>query len=316
MKPLLAAKFDPKTDKLRYPVMVSPKIDGIRCLLIDGKPLSRTLKPIPNLHVQKTLASCVAGAGFGNLNLDGELIVVDPETGKDADFSAISSAIMSKEGRPHFVYRVFDLLSMGQNLPFAARYNKIAQLWDGTNSVEIVTHVGIGDDYEFGYYADWFVEQGYEGMMIRDPHGLYKHGRSTLNEQILLKYKLFDDAEFEIVGMVELKRNENEAYTNEVGATKRSTAAAGRVAAGTMGALVLRGTQGRPDFEVGTGFTTQQRDEMWALYREDLHNPAIVPVLSPGKILGKYAKIKYQGYGSQNRPRFPSFQGLRHEDDK
>lgn len=299
MKPLLAAKFDPNTDKLRYPVMVSPKIDGIRCLLIDGKPLSRTLKPIPNLHVQTTLATCAAAAGFAGLDLDGELTVFN-ENGKDADFSAVSSAIMSRDGQPHYYYRVFDTLNRARETPFKNRYEMLKEMWRGGNSVELLSHIHIHDDMELTEWADRYIEWGHEGMMIRDSNGMYKFGRSTLNEQTLLKYKLFDDDEFEIIGMIELRRNGNEAYVNEVGATKRSTAAAGRVSAGTMGTLVLRGTQGRPDFEVGTGFTQEQRDAMWA---------------APGDIIGKLAKIKYQGYGSQGRPRFPSFKGIRHPDD-
>ena len=66
-KPMLAA---PVTDieLLNYPVLASPKLDGIRCVVIDGVAYSRSLKPIPNEEIQKFFSS---GKYDG---FDGELI--------------------------------------------------------------------------------------------------------------------------------------------------------------------------------------------------------------------------------------------------
>ena len=61
----------PDLDNLQYPVYVTPKLDGIRCLFKDGVALSRTLKPIPNKSIQvwaKQYAKVLEG-------MDGELIV-------------------------------------------------------------------------------------------------------------------------------------------------------------------------------------------------------------------------------------------------
>ena len=57
MKPMLAALCEDVT-KLRYPVIASPKLDGIRALVIDGQLVSRTLKPIPNRYVQSFSPVC------------------------------------------------------------------------------------------------------------------------------------------------------------------------------------------------------------------------------------------------------------------
>ena len=46
-----------------------------------------------------------------------------------------------------------------------------------------------------------FIEDGYEGIMIRNGKGLYKNSKSRSND--LQKYKLFLDEEFEIVGFEE-----------------------------------------------------------------------------------------------------------------
>ena len=67
-KPLLSATIE-DTASLRYPVLVSTKLDGIRCLVIDGVACSRNLKPIRNAYIQK----CIGKPEYNGL--DGELIV-------------------------------------------------------------------------------------------------------------------------------------------------------------------------------------------------------------------------------------------------
>jgi DNA ligase 1 len=73
MKPMLASPAGPL---IPYPMLLSPKLDGIRCLIINGVVCGRSLKPIPNRFVQQLF-------GRPELNgLDGELIV-GPPTAKE-----------------------------------------------------------------------------------------------------------------------------------------------------------------------------------------------------------------------------------------
>ena len=58
---------DAELDKLRFPLLASPKLDGIRAYVRDGVVYSRSNKPIPNKWVQEQ---------FKMLDhADGELIV-------------------------------------------------------------------------------------------------------------------------------------------------------------------------------------------------------------------------------------------------
>ena len=94
-KPMLAASCD-DIDQLRYPLLATQKIDGIRCLIIDGVAMSRSLKPIPNRYIQSII-------GKREYNgLDGELVV-------GSSFQQATSGIMSSDGEPDFTYHVFDL---------------------------------------------------------------------------------------------------------------------------------------------------------------------------------------------------------------
>jgi DNA ligase 1 len=68
---MLSGKCPKDLTGIKYPILASPKLDGIRCIMINGVAMSRTLKPIPNLYVQERLKNLPNG-------LDGELIVGNP----------------------------------------------------------------------------------------------------------------------------------------------------------------------------------------------------------------------------------------------
>ena len=37
---------------VQFPVLASPKLDGVRILMVGGKALTRTFKPIPNIVIK------------------------------------------------------------------------------------------------------------------------------------------------------------------------------------------------------------------------------------------------------------------------
>lgn len=288
MKPLLAYTVE-SIETVRFPVFASPKLDGIRCLILDGVAVSRTLKPIPNLHIRHQLAGLPA--------LDGELICGDP-TDPDC-FNRTTSAVMSRDGAPRFTFRVFDHFgaptdNFPQRLFLAemAAYHARADF----RPVEMVRQDFIRDAAELARYEAEQVAAGYEGVMVRAIESPYKFGRSTAKEGILGKVKRFADAEAEIVGIEELHRNGNAAEINALGHTERSTAAAGLVPAGTLGALIVRAEGFAETFKIGTGYTSAQRDSLWA-------DRASLP--------GRLVKFKHQPAGAKDAPRFPVFLGFR-----
>jgi DNA ligase-1 len=140
-----------------------------------------------------------------------------------------------------------------------------------------------------------------EGVILRDPAGLYKFGRSGKTGP-LLKVKRFIDFEAEVVGVYEEMHNANEAKTNELGRTERSTAKAGLVGKGTLGGLVLRALNGPAEgveFRCGTGFDADARKVLWK-HRE--------------RLTGKTAKIKSFPIGVKDKPRHPVWLGWRDMD--
>lgn len=291
-KPMLASPAD--FNKLRFPLWLSPKLDGIRALVINGTVMSRSLKPIPNRHIQEL---------FGHLEgYDGELIVGSP-TDKDC-FRKTTSGVMSRDGKPDVNYHVFDRHDLAA-ITWESRYSAL-QCDDKVVKVPhhlVYTHENI-EELELAH-----LQLGYEGVMLRDPVGPYKMGRSTAKEGWLLKVKRFEDSEALVIGMEEKMINDNEATIGELGQTKRTSHQENLTPSNLMGALIVRDLKTGIEFNIGTGFTDTDRVYWWGKKRTTdkivMKNNGGMEVIfsNPDKIV----KYRYFPSGSKDKPRFPSY---------
>lgn len=295
-KPMLAGKA-PALDALRYPVLVSPKLDGVRAIVRSGRVLSRNLLEIPCPTVQELFGDPLFN-GF-----DGELIVGDP-TAPDA-FRRTSSLVMSHDAidvrLAPLVFHVFD--DWSEDGPFEERLAKVVKrIRKGSKIFSAVPHARLANAAMIETYESLYVGDGYEGIMLRDPQGEYKFGRSTTKEGGLLKLKRFEDMEATIIGFKELKHNENEDRTGGL-AKRRSTKQAGKRGGQVLGAFQVKGLSGPfrgVEFDVGTGLSHADRVAFWE---------------AQGGLLGKILRCRYFPLGSKDKPRFPVFQGFRHKAD-
>lgn len=308
MKPMLACNANPA--KLRFPVAAQEKLDGIRCVIVDGKALTRTLKEVPNREVFDALSR----PEFEGL--DGEIIVGSP-TASDA-YRRTASFVMApnKTGEP-WCFHVFD--KWDEDGPFTERWHLAsdAMLPGMFTSMQLLGYTICPDEVALALYEAQVVASGHEGVILRDPHGLYKFGRSSATGGELLKLKRFIDFEAEVVGVYEEQHNGNEPMRNALGRTERSTKAEGKVGKGRLGGLVLRALNGPAEgveFRCGTGFDAEQRVELWLQAKCP---DGVPPLHATDKGLnGRVAKIKSFPIGSKDKPRFPVFLGWRHEDDR
>lgn len=291
-KPMLAKEADLK--KLRFPLYAQDKIDGIRVVVKDGQVLTRSLKPVPNVEIQRYLAR----PEFEGL--DGEIIVGDP---LDPECFNKSTSFVRKAGRTGqpWAFHVFDL----HNMPGASTTERMETLRTKVDGLSDFTHIRMVPTLlvsSMEYLEDLeaeYVEQGGEGLILRNPNAPYKYGRSSPTDGACLKMKRFVDAEATIVGVYEEMHNGNEATTNALGRTERSSHAANKTGKGRLGGLEVVGLNGEfegVDFRIGTGFNHALKEFLWA-DREKL----------PGAVV----KYKYVPIGSKDRPRFPVYLGFR-----
>ena len=142
------------------------------------------------------------------------------------------------KGAENVSYYVFD----AHDVPTATYRHRLDSLIDEmpyyqSNSgvtIRLLEQFLVRDEEAMLAYEVKCVEAGYEGIILRHPEAPYKFGRSTVKEGYLLKVKRFVDSESEIIGFEEEMFNGNVALKNELGRTKRSTAAAGLVGKDTL----------------------------------------------------------------------------------
>ena len=282
-KPMLADPVD--FNLLKYPLLVSGKCDGYRCLVSNSVAYSRNLKEIRNKYVQEKIRE-LNGLLDGH---DGE-IVVGELTAKDV-FRKTSSGVSSFEGEPDFRIHVFDRWDL-PHLPYIQRLQEI-------DTKYLLPHYTVHSFEELMEKEQEFTSQGFEGLMIRSVNGPYKYGRSTAREGYLLKVKRFLDDEAPIIGFYEEEKNNNLATVDNLGRTKRSAHKENMIPKDTLGGVTVRLSSGLT-LDIGSGFTHALRKEIWE---------------NQDKYLGKLAKFKYSDIGVKDLPRWPVFIGIRCEDD-
>ena len=288
-KPMLASHAD--LSKLRYPVYVSPKLDGVRAVVINRVVYSRSLKPIPNKFVQQL---------FGKPEyegLDGELIVGDPTD--PHCFANTTSGIMSEDGDPKVTYYVFDNISEPDR-SWVDRFWFKNVVKPYSSIIRVVPQTSVFNEKELLDMEQQYLKDGYEGLVIRDPEAPYKYGRSTVREGYLLKLKRYLDSEAKVIGWEPLLSNTNEAKRNELGELERSNCKSGMVEQPMLGTIRVKDLKTDVEFHIGSGFTEEQRRSFYN---------------DPQLILDKIIKYKYFPVGVKELPRHPVFLGIRDERD-
>ncbi len=296
-KPMLAANADPTKLDFSMGFLATPKIDGIRCLVIgDGKPgrvLSRTFKPIPNTFIRMTLGMLPGGVDF-----DGEITV--GKTFQDSTSGVMTEGLAAID----FAYHVFDVVTNASRIydSYARRVDDLRQILTTAYravvpyNLHVVQPVLLMSYEAFERYEEKCLRKGYEGVILRRSFSHYKFGRSTLQEEGLLKVKRLCDAEGEIIGFKERMANDNESVPNALGYKKKSSMRSGLRPVGTLGTLVLQDLVTKKRVNIGTGFSDWQRDKYWE---------------NRSELLGRIVKYRFQPIGVKDKPRCASFLGFR-----
>jgi len=185
VKPMLAQRLKSVSD-IQYPVYVQPKLNGVRCIVNKNDLVlrSRGNKTYNIPALQEQLKEWFELYKHYNW-LDGELYV------HGMSFQQIIRRV--KNGKP-VQYHIFDRFSSdATDIPFKER--KLSVFYTHRDIIPVQTFC-IETHREFNYYYQRFISVGYEGIIIRDPNGVYEHYRS----KYLLKHKPMLKSEYTITG--------------------------------------------------------------------------------------------------------------------
>lgn len=286
-EPMLAKNWtDYKDDALKtigtdaY-LWVQPKLDGLRLIANKDGLWTRNGKEYKSIpHIYDALRP---------LFRYNPKYIFDGEVYADKyanDFNKICS--LAKKTKPtkedlqeaakHIEFHIYDFPFWDD--VFSARHKELIKVFDfakGNDALKLVeTHHVFQEQDIVGFY-EGFMEQGYEGAMVR-VDAKYEQKR-TKN---LLKYKEFKDGEYRIVGVTE-------------GIGNRS---------GGAGYITCKKLDGTPFLDGSATFDsnikgTREFCKEMLLKRDDF--------------IGKVGTIKYFNLTPDGKPRFPYFMGLRDE---
>lgn len=306
-KPFLAVDAD--LDKVRYPVICMPKLDGVRGINLFGEMVGRSLKPHGNLY-NHALFSNNFTKGF-----DGELVLDNKITSLSLCRDT-TSAVNTYEGEPELHWWLFDYVTQETcELPYVERLKVLAHVVEGLQQyregrlLHVVPHV-LAPDKEtvLVYYGKW-LEEGYEGAILRSPEGKHKNGRCTKNQANYLRIKPTADAEAIVVKVIEGETNLNEAKTNELGLTERSSHKENMVPNGMVGKLIVFGKR------CINGIMDEEPVEFTISCGHMTHSDRKLYLEQPELIVGKTVKYKYFDHGAKDQLRMARFHSIRAESD-
>lgn len=290
-RPMLAATY--KDELPEFPMLATPKVDGVRALIVGGKLVSRSFKPIPNDKIRKTLEDLLPEGADGELSC--------------GDLYDTTSVVMTRHADVKvFTFYWFDW-AYDLDAPYEARANALVnetfrmkkRLYYPCVRISPLMPRTMNNILDLQCYESYVLNNGFEGLVVRKPNGRYKCGRSTLKEGLMIKIKRHEDYEAIVVGTEELMLNTNDSYADNFGNAKKSNAKKGLCKSGKLGAIVAATDEGDV-FRIGTGFTDAQRKNLW---------------IDRQLLLGMIVKYRCTERGMKNLPRCPVFAGYRHTDD-
>lgn len=141
---------------------------------------------------------------YPNYQLDGEVYV----HGKNLEelSGSMRKKVYDEARHGDFQFWIFDIIADG--LTFEERLEILKEIVPETNSVVIVEHVLVTTVEEVMELHDAWVELGFEGGIWRCADSDYKEGKDAR----MIKVKLMQDDEFEIIGISAGLRDEDMAF--------------------------------------------------------------------------------------------------------
>jgi DNA ligase-1 len=212
VRPMLANKFSfeayekkGKAYKIPFPAYIQPKLDGLRCVsyIKNGEVIieSRTGMKYQNFGPLKSELKELFKKLPKNFYFDGELYT------DEIPFETISGLIRQHEDKvteedlklinmiKYYIYDFVDLDKL--DLTFEERNAYLSKNLAQSAHIMPVETILLDDYTDVQKYHDTYVQDGFEGVMVRAKEGIYEINKRS---KYLQKYKEFFEDEFKIVG--------------------------------------------------------------------------------------------------------------------
>jgi DNA ligase-1 len=280
-------------EDLKYPLACSYKLDGVRCLVKQGKVHSSTMRELRNKNLKKLLEPLLK---LDDFVFDGELYA------HDLTFQEIVSICMSYNARIPINFRlhVFDCLELNEwekqkpEEKYKDRYDRCRD-FSKLCGISVIEQENVESFDEVKYYINLASSRGYEGVMLRDWDAPYKHGRATYKQGLIYKYKFWQDFDAKIIDVKEMIGYKDDILRefDVTGYLKSTYKKENYEPKGTFGSFIVEvDIPESPKMEIGgwKGLTDNLRDDIW---------------INKKDYIGKWIRFQGMKVGNKNLPRIP-----------
>ena len=285
--------------KLKGIKRLEVKLDGVRVLaVVSGAAVtlySRNGKPFENFpQIADAIADCRAELQHGT-NTGGRFVLDGEIVGESFQQLMKQAHRKSDAVTDGMVYHVFDMIPLDDfergfwNAPQHRRIDMLERVktaLPADGMIQVMPGMNVDLDTAEGHdvmrrFAEASVEQGYEGIMIKDLDAPYERKRSSF----WMKWKPVIEVSLEVVDVEQ--------------GTGRN--------AGRMGALVCSGRDDGRDIRVnvGSGFSDDLRDQLWHAH---INSNSVVKQIA--EVQADAVTQNQDGTYSLRFPRFKSFRGF------
>jgi DNA ligase 1 len=185
-----------------YPLLASEKLNGVRALVIGGQTFSRRGKIFPSFEIEVFFKHLQDLSHQYGLVFDGE--IYSPSV-RGSQLAGICNSY-HKSFPSDISFYAFDLLSLRDwtcpSRDFEHRLKDLIEVGEKHRPafMKIVDQKLVSTPQEVSDLYEKILSEGGEGLILRSPRGIYKHGRCTINEGNVFKLKKFDLYDAKLIG--------------------------------------------------------------------------------------------------------------------
>jgi len=297
-----------------YPMMASVKFDGFRCVVSRAGFHSSSVKPQANImlphHFRELSEVCI-----------NERVVFDGELySPSMTFNELSGRLRRRaDSLPaDLKFHCFDSVAEQGWVRYSCResadkrWDRYAALLSGVDNAVVIPQRLVQTAVEAEAMFKDMIAAGEEGIMLRRPNSPYKHGRATLDEGYLYKFKEWVTTDAKIVGFKRgtrmSKEYERSRRTRDVvGDMERTTAKSTRVETDEIGSFQVEIIDGQ-HYPMGT--------KCYVTLAKGFYPKEPVPRWKDrDKWLYRHVEIRFQKHGSKDKPRMGAIKRWRKDLD-
>lgn len=201
---MLADNKQADFDSVKFPTIVQPKLDGFRAVYIPSLGfIGRNGKALRNKGLKGYFRELYT---INDYVMDGEIY------SDKLSFNELSSVLNSEEKEiPYSVkFIAFDGMPYTQwrdrncTLGYKSRLRALKATLDShyAHNLKIISSLTLKKNILEEAF-NMYLKKGYEGMMVKDPEGMYQWKRVSVNSGIMMKVKPVITEDVEITGFVE-----------------------------------------------------------------------------------------------------------------